>query len=309
MNFSTHSRGLALTTAASLIWGTVYISIGVGLRYLGPYNLLFMRFMIASIAILLISVPFGKRLGLIREIKKPINWMLGFVYFLGFVFQYVGQNLTDASDTTLISNLAPILAPVVAFLVLKEKLGKNQGVALGLGVVGLFLIAGPRFSTNAASVIGDTLLFFTSVSYALFIILGKKYNSGGLGSSFAMIIAMTLFSIPFAINNGFSFAKLDFNLLGWAAMLWMALPCGVLAISLYLMGLENVSVSESSVLLLLQVITGLILAAIVLGEKASVYEIGGAVAISMAVLFAALSIDSRGPKKDPNIGAVKMHPQ
>ena len=309
MNLNTHGRGLALTTAASLLWGTVYISIGVGLRYLGPYNLLFMRFMIASIAIVLMSIPFGKRLGLIHEIKKPINWMLGFVYFLGFVFQYVGQNLTDASDTTLISNLAPMLAPVVAFLVLKEKLGKNQGVALGLGLVGLFLIAGPRFSTNEASVIGDTLLFFTSVSYAFFIILGKKYNSGGLGSSFAMIIAMTLFSVPFAINNGFNFAKLGFNLLGWAAIFWMALPCGVLAISLYLMGLEQVSVSETSVLLLLQVITGLILAAILLGEKTSLYEIGGAVAISIAVLFAAFSIDSRGLKEDSSIGTVKVHPK
>ncbi|MCL5067626.1 MAG: DMT family transporter [Thaumarchaeota archaeon] len=284
-----------MTTAASLIWGTVYVSIGVGLRYLNPYSLLFMRFLIATIFILLISLSFGRKLRLFGEVKKPVNWVLGLVYFLGFVFQYVGQNMTNASDTTLVSNLGPILAPIVALFVLREGLRKNQVLALGMGLVGLFLIAGPRFNSSSTSVIGDLLLFLTSVSYAVFIILGKKFNAGGLGSSFAIIITMTLFSLPFALNSGFNLSELIIAPLGWIAVLWMALPCGLVAISLYLKGLEQVTVSESSMLLLLQVIAGLVLAAALLGERTSIFEIGGAVAISIAVLASAIGQDHTGP--------------
>ncbi len=295
MNLSRHSQGLVLTTAASLIWGTVYVSIGVGLRYFNPYSLLFMRFLIATIFILLISLSFGRKLRLFGEVKKPVNWVLGLVYFLGFVFQYVGQNMTNASDTTLVSNLGPILAPIVALFVLREGLRKNQVLALGMGLVGLFLIAGPKFNSSSTSVIGDLLLFLTSVSYAVFIILGKKFNAGGLGSSFAIIITMTLFSLPFALNSGFNLSELIIAPLGWIAVLWMALPCGLVAISLYLKGLEQVTVSESSMLLLLQVIAGLVLAAALLGERTSMFEIGGAVAISIAVLASAIGQDHTRP--------------
>lgn len=188
---------------------------------------------------------------------------------------------------------------MMAFVVLKEKIKRNQGVALFLGLAGLFLVAGPKFDSNSSSVIGDGLLFLTSVSYAVFIILSKRLNSGSIGAAFAMIVAMAFFSTPFAIYNGFNISRLDFGFWGWTAILWMSLPCGVLAISLYLKGLDSISISESAMLLLLQVITGLLLAIVLLGEIPSVFEILGAAAIFAAVVFSSIRIDSIIPKWNP----------
>jgi len=41
--------GILLTTIASILWGTAFAAVGVGLKYTNPYNLVFLRFLTASI--------------------------------------------------------------------------------------------------------------------------------------------------------------------------------------------------------------------------------------------------------------------
>src|SRR5487761_470024 len=120
------NSGLILTTASSLIWGTVFVSIGFGLNYLNPYALVFMRYLVSAIHVVIAVALFEKRLRVLRELRNMSNWFLGFVYAFGFVIQYMGQNMTNASDAALLSNLSPIIAPVGAFLYLKDRLTTGQ---------------------------------------------------------------------------------------------------------------------------------------------------------------------------------------
>src|SRR5579864_7994383 len=137
MSHSERKSGLILTSASALIWGTVFVSISYGLEYLNPYVLVSMRFFIASIPVLVAIPLLDKRLGIIRELRRPSNWYVGSLYAFGFVIQYLGQSMTNASDTALLSNLSPIIAPVGAYIVLKDKLSKGQKLALPLGLLGL----------------------------------------------------------------------------------------------------------------------------------------------------------------------------
>ncbi|MGI0085453.1 MAG: DMT family transporter, partial [Nitrososphaerales archaeon] len=226
------NSGLILTTVSSLIWGTVFVSIGFGLDYLNPYVLVFMRFLVGSIPVVIAIALFEKRLKVLSELRNRSNWYLGFVYAFGFVIQYLGQNMTNASDAALLSNLSPIIAPVGAFLYLKDRLTFGQKIALPLGLFGLVFVAGPKLSLGPRDFIGDMLLFATSVTIAVFIIMSKKMNLGSLGSSFALIIIITVYLAPVGLIGGLSLTSLSrVSAVGWAAIFWMAIPCTVLTIA------------------------------------------------------------------------------
>lgn len=281
-----HRTGLLLTTIASLLWGTTFIASQIGFRYTNPYNLVFLRFATAAVTIVAFGLLFDNKVGFTKELGKRSTWVVGGIYALGFLLQFVGQDLTTASEATLLSNLAPILVPTVAFAVLKESMTNAQKVATTLGFVGLFLVASPRLSMNITSLVGDIMLFATSICYTLFIVASKKLKVGSVGRSFAYIIATAVFLAPAAVYfGGLNILDLKMGWTGWASVLYLGFPCTLIAISLYLKGLSVVTVSESAILLLLQILAGLVLASQFLGEFLSLSQAIGAVAIVSALVL------------------------
>jgi len=291
MSVVTKRRGLFLTITANLIWGTIFVATGVGLRYTNPYNLVFLRFATASLFIMVIAIVTRRMMLLVRELELIPIWLLGGIYALGFVFQYVGQDFTNASDATLLANLAPTLVPLIAVMVLKDSVGNAQKIATILGLAGLVSIAAPKLSLGSGTFIGDLLLFGTSVCYAVFIVLSKRYGAVSSESAFAIMISISVLLAPAAIFLGrLNHANLNFGLIGWCSVLYMGIPGSVLAVALYLKGLGSVTASQSGTLLLVQLLTGLFLAVLILSEFPTSFEIAGAISISVAVVLSTFGI-------------------
>jgi drug/metabolite transporter (DMT)-like permease len=278
--------GLLLIVLADLCWGTVFVVSQVALQYTNPYNLVFLRFAIASLPILAVSIPLEKRIGTLRELKKKWTWLFGFIYSLGFLFQYVGQDLTTASEATLLTNLSPIIIPVFAVFLLKERMTTYQKLAMMMGLAGLYLVASPRLAMGLYQTMGNILLLATSFSYALFTVLNKKMNVASLGSSFSIMLSVTVILAPVAVIMGsLSPASMSIGPIGWVAILYLAIPCTMVAISIYLKGLDLVPASVVAPLFLIQVLVGLLLSALILGDFLSLPQTVGAIAILAALAF------------------------
>jgi len=294
-----HLMGLALVIAADLLWSTVFVASQVGLEYTNPYNLVFMRFLISSIPIVVAAAFYGQRLGLKGELSNRWTWLLGAVYAMGFLFQYMGQDMTSASDATLLSNLAPILIPFLSVLALRERLTPVHIIASAVSFVGLYFVAGFNPSAAPLSMLGYALLLLTSLSYALFTVMGKKYGSAALGSSLAIILVITAILAPIAIAfGGFGTTPMIMPLSVWLAVLYLAIPCTLVAIIIYLRGLASVGASEAGFLLLLQIIVGLILSTAILGDMLEPYQTLGAALIMIGLLIGLIANrhTNRGPK-------------
>jgi len=287
MHRSTHHlMGLALVIAADLLWSTVFVASQVGLEYTNPYNLVFMRFLISSIPIVVVAAFYGQRLGLKGELSNRWTWVLGAVYAMGFLFQYMGQDMTSASDATLLSNLAPILIPFLSVLALRERLTPAHMIASAVSFIGLYFVAGFNPSAAPLSMLGYALLLLTSLSYALFTVMGKKYGSAALGSSLAIILVITAILAPIAIAfGGFGTTPMTMPPSVWLAILYLAIPCTLVAIIIYLRGLASVGASEAGFLLLLQIIVGLILSTAILGDMLEPYQTLGAALIMIGLLI------------------------
>lgn len=283
------SSGVLLTTIASLLWGTTLVATGIGLQHANPYNLLFLRFTTASTVVIILAFLLNRRFGIKQELCRSTTWVLSAIYASGFLLQYVGQDLANASDATLLSNLAPALVPIAAFVLLKEGFSNVRIAATILSLLGLALVSSPRLHLGSSSLVGDLLLFGASLCYAFFIVLSKRLNATSVGSAFAIMISTTAFLAPVAVFfgglNPFGF---QMDLAGWASIMYLGVPCSVLAISLYLKGLKQITASQSASLLLLQLPTGLILAASILGETLSLFAIAGAASVTAAIILSSI---------------------
>jgi drug/metabolite transporter (DMT)-like permease len=80
-------------------------------------------------------------------------------------------------------------------------------------------------------------------------------------------------------------------------VLYLGFPCTLIAISLYLKGLSAVTVSESAMLLLLQILADLFLASVLLGEFLSLSQTIGAVAIVSALVLGVKRASVTGPRR------------
>ena len=280
--------GFLFTTIASILWGTVFAAVGVGLKYTNPYNLVFLRFLTASIFALFFALILGKLRSVVTELRCGSTWVLGGVYALGFVLQYLGQSMTDASEAVLLSNLAPILVPIVALLILRDAVTLVQKGATVLGLLGLLLIVSPKF-TSGSGYLGDFMLVASSVTYAIFIVLSKRLGTVSVESALSMIVSITVFLTPLAmLLGGFNPLVLRLGAEGWLSVLYIGIVCSVVAIALYLQGLRSISASQSATLLFVELLTGLLLAATLLGESLSLSEVTGILAILAAMGLSAL---------------------
>jgi len=290
--------GLLLVVIANILWGTVFVASQVGLEFTNPYNVAFLRFFAAAVPIALFGI-ISRDKGILKWLKSGWIWLFGFVYAVGVITQYVGQALTSTPEATLLSNLSPILIPPLAIVMLKDKMTKAQAVAVLFGIAGLLLVASPRIGLGLEEIIGDVLLFLTSLCYALFTIFNKKFSISAADSSFAIIIAITVFSFAAAVLfGGFNPANLTIGASGWSAIIYLGVACTAVGITTYLRGLRSIKASEASFLFLLQVLVGLALSGILFGEFLSYEQTAGAIAIILALVFG-IRTKTHGSEADP----------
>lgn len=118
-------------------------------------------------------------------------------------------------------------------------------------MLGLVLVSSPKLAFASNSVVRDLLLFGASLCYAFFIVLSKRWKFTSVASAFAIMISTAAFLGPVAILIG-RLDPFDFrmSLTGWASKTYLGVPWSVLAISLYLKGLNWITASHSASLLL-----------------------------------------------------------
>lgn len=288
MKFSVYlnRKGMIFALAANLLWGTTFVASQFALSDVNPYNLVFLRSFVGTIIIMVIFMfaPQLRHLA-VRELSSVRIWVLSVLYAVGFLLQYLGQDYSNASNATMLANLAPVFIPLVAAFFLRERVSRLGILVILTGGSGLVLMSLGSLHFSIDQLLGDIMLLGTSVSYSLFIVLSKRFRASGLESSFLVIILVTAMLLPSAIFMGhFSFASFILPLGVDLDILWLGATGTVIALALYLRALQSINATASGIFLLLQLVFGLALAFLVLGEKLSSLQIMGAVLILMAIL-------------------------
>ena len=162
---------------AMLIWAGAGIAVKEALLVFNPLTLIVLRFTIAVMLMLSVGWIFrgNEVVGLQRVEKKDIPlFLLGGVLqpFLYFIFEtYTYQSFTSPTIAEALLSTQPIMAPIMAWLLLREQVTKYNIIGILVSTAGmllLLLIGGQHFSIgNHWGILLAILTVSCSVGYSI----------------------------------------------------------------------------------------------------------------------------------------------
>lgn len=124
---------------ATAMWGTSFVAAKTALAYATPFLFLAVRSGIAAL-ILAPGTPF-RPLPRGRELKGGL--LLATLVALGFITVTLGLVVTTPSRAAFIVAISAVLAPLIAFVLLRHQPGWLAWAALGLAGLGMYLVTAP----------------------------------------------------------------------------------------------------------------------------------------------------------------------
>jgi drug/metabolite transporter (DMT)-like permease len=162
---------------AMLIWAAAGIAVKEALLLFTPLILIVLRFSLAVILMLLIGLTFrgNKVIGLQRVEKKDIPlFMLGGLLqpFLYFIFEtYTYQSFASPTIAEAMLSMQPVLAPIFAFVLLRERVTRNNIIGILLSTIGvliLLLVGSESFALGSCwGILLAVLTVSMSVGYSI----------------------------------------------------------------------------------------------------------------------------------------------
>lgn len=158
------------------IWGTTFISTKILLKTFSPIEILFIRFCIGFLALLL-ACP--RRLK-IREKKQELSFAAAGL--CGVTLYYLLENIaltyTFASNVGIIISIAPFFTAIFAHIFLTgEKLKLQFFAGFAAALCGIFLISYNGVSNLKLNPAGDILAVLAAVVWAAYSVLTRKISS------------------------------------------------------------------------------------------------------------------------------------
>lgn len=158
------------------IWGTTFISTKILLKVISPIEILFLRFTIGLI-VLIIAYPHRLK---VKERKQELYFAAAGL--CGVTLYYLLENIaltyTFASNIGVIISIAPFFTAIFAHMFLdSEKLRLQFFMGFSVAVVGIFLISFNGISNLKLNPVGDILAVLAAIVWAAYSVLTKKISS------------------------------------------------------------------------------------------------------------------------------------
>jgi drug/metabolite transporter (DMT)-like permease len=247
------------------------------------YTLLFLRFLLGAIFMLMLMVI--KHLSIPSKKEIIAFLLLGGIGYTGQSFCYfTALKYTTAGTVSLLLYTYPALVTVGSVLFLKEKLTGQKILALVLALVGAFIIIGGDFQANLTGIL---LSIGAALFYTAYILVSSRTVKVGMGiqsSAFIMVGA----AFVFGMMNIFTGFTPPTQMTGYVSVILIALISTMLAVWAFFAGMEKTGPSTASLISTLEPVVTVLASAFILSEKLMVNTIIGGCLVIMALLVTLL---------------------
>ena len=241
-----------------------------------------------------------KRSGPLPARARRLGWVAGFFFTVDLILWHNAIDAVGAGLATVLGNMQVLLVGFAAWLLLKERPHRTLFLAIPVMLGGVVLISGVvgdgTYGKDPA--LGVVLGLGTSIAYAVFILVLRQGSSDLTriaGPLFHATLASVVFSALYGLMTGSVEWSFEWPGHGWLIVL--ALTAQVAGWLLISSSLPRLPAAVTSVVLLLQPVGAMALAALVVDERPSLAQLTGAVAILVGVVIATAS--HRGPQPAP----------
>lgn len=193
-----------------LFWSGNYIFGSLVVMELTPVGLVFLRWLIASIILLVLSHKLEKPDW--KEVIRQWPKILGLAVFgvTGYnMLLYYALSYTSPLNAALVNSFNPGLMALVSAIYLKEKVTKYHIFGIIISFLGVLIVLtkGHILQTLTTDYNkGDLLIIAAVICWTLYSMIGKKLTSvPPITSTGVSGLVSALFLFPFAMNTGVSY--------------------------------------------------------------------------------------------------------
>ena len=168
-------QGHLFAIVTIFIWGTTFISTKILLKAMSPIEILFLRFTIGFI-VLLVFYPHRLK---VKERKQELYFAAAGLcgVTLYYLFENIALTYTFASNVGVIISIAPFFTAIFAhFFLDREKLRLQFFIGFAVAVIGIFLISFNGSSNLKLNPLGDILAVLAAVIWAAYSVLTKRIS-------------------------------------------------------------------------------------------------------------------------------------
>ncbi len=198
MNFAKHKSSLTigylLAAVTVLLWSSfVLLSRVAGKSNLNPYDLTALRFSVASVVLFPVWL-FWKKTPLFNLQMLALALLGGLGYALG---AYSGLSISPASHgAVLLSGVLPFFMTLMAYVILREHPTQQRYMALLIIAAGVICMAIYSLDNLQQSWRGDLLLIFSSLLWALYTVLVKRWAKSPVEVTIGVALLSAIIYMP-----------------------------------------------------------------------------------------------------------------
>jgi drug/metabolite transporter (DMT)-like permease len=277
---STYARGFALVLAAAIVWSTG----GLIVRSVTAESWTIVFWRSASCAAFLFAYLW------ITERRFPwrpfvqAGWVavaLGSAFALSSISFVLSLGYTSVANTLMILSLAPIIAGLMARLVLKEPIDRRTWVAIVVAALGVGVMMGRVPSGD--DLLGTALAALSAIAYSCTVVIVRARQDLPMvpGAFFAGVFA-TLVSLPMAPTLAVTSHDLPLLLLFGAGQLGIGM-------ALFTTGARFIPAATSSLLCLAEIALGPIWVWLAYDENPGPWVLGGGAIVISALIVHTLA--------------------
>ena len=288
---------LVLVTA---IWGSTFIVNRLVLETTPPLLFLLLRFGVGGAILLLLAARRPFTPGLVRD-----SAVIGALLAVGIGCQVVGQLFTTASKAAFVTGLSVPLTPIVGFLTTRKLPSRANMVGLSFAALGFGLMSWPKDAATGVNG-GDLLMLGTAFAYGyLFVYVAEAagrhdvrwFSAGQVIFGAIFIGAFRLALLPFLHRpEPFFVAEarpLPHTIGLLAAVLYMAILATVVTFLIQTWAQARMSATHAAILFALEPVFTAIFAAVILHERMSGRDFGGAFLVLLGIVISELPLGRR----------------
>lgn len=292
---SRYIKANAQVIAASVIYGFAGIFF-LFIKDMAAGPVVFCQLLLGFLALAIYLAARGKLSEIRLRGKRKALLLLGAWHAGVMISNYTAVSFTGVSMSVLLLYTAPLYVLLIAPVILKEKISTKNLAALALSLVGVVVVVGPENLVSGTADTGSGYLFgvlmglFSGFFYACIIMTSRYLRDeySGLEQLFLSTGVTLIILLP--LMSKISSAALLENL---PVLLFLGVVITSIGSILYFTGLEHVKAQNASIISLLEPVSAIFFAYLILNDPVSRSTLLGCVLILASSLLMSLEEESK----------------
>lgn len=272
-----------------IFWGWSFVATKICLNYMTPVELIGLRFLTGVPVLYAIVKAKGIRFDFTPRAKRSIA-LGSLILTVHFLIQITGLKYTSATNTGWIISVSPLVMAVLAFLFLKEKIGRNTIIGIAVATIGILLLVsrGKPGNLDWLSSVGDWLVLGSAHTWALYTVAVRDVtrSQNPLAVTFWVMMPSGVVVLGYMLFTSDWSAFLHLPADGLLAILYLGIPALALAHWFWQEGLAEVGAAKAGIYLYLEPLATTALAIPMLNEEFGVFAALGGLMVLAGVYLA-----------------------